>query len=196
MRDAGRSWTEIADRLGITVPEAKAAVRDDKTARREGLARTPEAEDRNGLRDVCAFSDYLFDGSYENARCTHPRKDHEDFSGQCQNENCPCDEFVEPKSMRAALPWWRDREGPGPEPVQDVKQLSSYVSRQARQLGVQMRRTRKYFEGYDESRKPVYSRPEIPQPRLETLTRRARKKLQKGKKLKRHYDAPKRGDSV
>jgi hypothetical protein len=87
----------------------------------------------------------------------------------------------------AGLPWWRLPKTEDPHYVDPDTKLSSYVSRQARQLGVPVKISK---HGYKPWKKKA---PEVQQPSLTTLTRRARKKLKQGKKLKRHYDAPKKG---
>lgn len=182
MRDAGRSWTEISDRLGIPIQEAKARVEEDKKARREALSQTPAAEDRNGLRDPCSnCAEKCSDGSM--------RKNHEDFIGAC--ESCDCDEYVYHK--RQLLPWHRLPKDVDPQYVDPDVNLSSYVSRQARQLGVQ----KKIGGNRTNPRKQrpwVEKKPEFQQPSLTNLVRRARKKLKAGKPVKKHFDRPKRYD--
>jgi hypothetical protein len=193
MRDAGRSWTEIADELGVTVAEAKEAVQEDKKARREGLSKTLAAEERNGLRDVC--------GNYA---CNCMRKEHEDFSGRClvcgpervekdedgYKHDRGCNEFIHKKRV-TGLPWWNLPRNEDPHYIDPDMNLSPRINIQAYQLGVQRKIQGTWLGGH--RRRTL---PDIQQPTLETLTRRARKKLKQGKKVKRHYDAPRKNEPL
>lgn len=67
MFDAGRSWTEIARKAGVSVAEAKAAVAELKRERREALARTELNERHRGFLDEC-----------KNPGCSHARKVHDE----------------------------------------------------------------------------------------------------------------------
>lgn len=69
MRDAGRSWTEIADALGLSVREAKVLVEVEKSRRRRDLATSHTNEEQRGLLEMCD--------------CGHMRKYHELFEGEC-----------------------------------------------------------------------------------------------------------------
>lgn len=164
MRDSGQSWTDIAESLGISVRDAKARVEGDKRERRRMLAETQVAEDRNGLRDSCGECDPKCAGRAM-------RKSHENFTDHCTG--CTCEEFVK-ADVPNTLPYWRTSVlRPKPKAGDTVDpniSLHGHVSVQAHQLGV-----------------PRRMRPDVQQPRLETLVARARRKLRKGKKLKRHY---------
>lgn len=67
-RDAGRSWTQVADMLGVTVADAKTLVADEQLCRRQAMARTPLNEAQRGLLDDCRH-------------CHHPRKVHRPDDG-------------------------------------------------------------------------------------------------------------------
>ena len=72
MRDAGRSWTEIAERARVTVPEAKRIVGEAHAQRRDALAHSRANEELRGFLVPCAH-------------CTHEFKAHagEDHAGEC-----------------------------------------------------------------------------------------------------------------
>lgn len=180
MRDAGRSWTEIASRLGVSVEDAKSSVAEDKKARRKKLSETQIAEDRNGLRDMC----------YNN-NCDHMRKQHDENGcticgrerqesvtkwGYPQKEWMGCDEFVH--RDRQVLPWYRRPPEVDPQYVDPDTRLTGNIKVDALTLGVQDLRKWNRVWG------------DIPRPSLKTEVRRARKKLQAGKLVKKHRDRP------
>jgi hypothetical protein len=80
MHDAGRTWKQIAEATGLTVPEAMQEVAKEKVKRRQALARTPENERARGLLDECR-------SGYIGFTCRHLRKEHRK-DGSCMR----CDE--------------------------------------------------------------------------------------------------------
>jgi hypothetical protein len=74
LRDAGRSWSEIRDRTGMSVRQAKAEVAADKQEVRSALAHSHRNEEARGLNEIC----YNMNGF---RLCNHPRRDHVD--GKC-----------------------------------------------------------------------------------------------------------------
>lgn len=73
MRDSGRSWSEISQRLGVSVKEAKSLVALDKAARRKALSERPLNEAQRGFLDVCTS-------------CKHIRKTHSPMCETCGPE--------------------------------------------------------------------------------------------------------------
>jgi len=71
MRDAGRTWKDVAAALGVTVPAARLLVAGEKAERRHGLARTETNERARGLLNLC--------------ECGHKMKEHggEKHGGAC-----------------------------------------------------------------------------------------------------------------
>jgi len=178
MRDSGRSWTYISDQLGVSVAEAKAAVQEDKLGRRRALARTPEAEDRNGLRDLCADCDQKCAGGAM-------RKNHLDKLGVCLH--CSCNEFVH--LDRRVLPWWTLGPETDPQYVNPETKLTGNLRYDALYLGIQ-KINRRWAPG-GRGRNPA---PDMPEPSLKAAVRRGRKKLMAGKPVKKHRDRPRRGN--
>lgn len=69
MRDAGRSWSEIAEALNISVNDARAYVEETKQKRRTKLADTPENEWRLGLLDECFHCKHLCRNHTDDDQC-------------------------------------------------------------------------------------------------------------------------------
>lgn len=69
MRDSGRSWTEVADRLRITVEDAKALAEPVMRERRAALAESATAARQ---------------AAQECAGCSHRRDRHADDDGPCK----------------------------------------------------------------------------------------------------------------
>lgn len=211
MRDAGRSWTEIAERLHISVFDAKQRVERDKVTRRVAMSKTAEAEERNGLRDLCT--------------CGGMRKEHQDLTGVCshcgperaqyrvtnwdtgeetyhdERQTRPdgidklawscnkvwygCNEFF---AKHRSNPLWNVAwDEPDPAYVDPYVQTSKRLSWAAAQLGVQQK-----INGVGTYRR--WEAPQVQQPTLSRMVRRARRKLAKGKPVKKHFDRPRRGN--
>lgn len=172
MRDKGRSWTEIAEMLGVSVFEAKAAVEADKRERRKALSETQVAEDRNGLRDKCV--------------CEHERKQHLRKDGRClMCSDDECDGFEQPQMFTDR--WWYRR---GVTPKYDRHGRRTHYEVEKIQLPpetVPYRRlaSAAYQLGVAEHPKNT---PEIPHPSLKVKVRRARKRLAAGKPVFKRTD--------
>jgi len=172
MRDAGRSWTEIAARLKLPVAECRAAVAETKAARRAGLAHTETNERARGLLADCT--------------CGHLLRDHPD-DGPClvcgpyadgwQVSNTRHSEWI-PGAARPSRPadvdpgdWWARPEPrgcdtftpprPQPAPVPGrAARARNNIATQLAALGLQARRRR---------------HPGVPGPREEIRLARARR---------------------
>lgn len=150
MKDAGRSWKEIATRLGISIAEAKARVAEEKRERREALAHTPTNERARGLLDVC-----------KDAGCGHLRKEHgEDGCAACRAKPDPDPYHDACESFRDEKPKWAGR-----------SRYPNDLTREAVRLGVPSGRSRWLFASWG---RPI---PELPQEaKLATRVRRARRR--------------------
>lgn len=100
MKDAGRSWSEIAKRLGISVAHAKSVVAQEKSVRRAALAKVSTASrdarrmcrcgHRNEVHLAPALDDY---GDPISRSC-------KEVHARWNDRRCGCRDFVEAGSER------------------------------------------------------------------------------------------------
>lgn len=180
MRAAGRTWSQVARAQGASVAAVREAIAVPLAARRASLARTPLSEGARGLLEPCRGPGSIF------GDCRCPRKDHEGLTGTCKNCGPERDEFHPDYGHRRPTgcdEFYGQKEYQRRVPGDVVRALNALGLRKDRsELSHYQPKTHETYTDFrgntvQKRMSQLESRPDMPFVRIETMVRRAKKKL-------------------